>query len=75
MTSRPDGPVLAATLLEARRPVRRNGGGLKESADHPDTEIEPGFQTDRRFARVDTSYSAKPGGPTLAGIAEERGLW
>jgi len=39
------------------------------------TEIEPGFQTDRRFARVDTSYSAKPGGPTLAGIAEERGLW
>jgi hypothetical protein len=39
------------------------------------TEIEPGFQTERRFARVDTSYSAKPGGPTLAGIAEERGLW
>ncbi len=39
------------------------------------TEIEPGFQTDRRFARVDTSYSAEPGGPTLAGIAEERGLW
>lgn len=39
------------------------------------TEIEPGFQTDRLFARVDTSYSFKPGGPTLAAIAEGRGLW
>jgi hypothetical protein len=39
------------------------------------TEIEPGFQTDRRFARVDTSYSVEPGGPPLAEIAAARGLW
>ncbi len=39
------------------------------------TNVETGFQTDRRFARVDTSYSVEPGGPTLAELAEERGLW
>jgi hypothetical protein len=38
-------------------------------------EIEPGFQTDRRFARVDASYSREPGGPTLGTLAEDRGLW
>jgi hypothetical protein len=39
------------------------------------TEIEPGFQTDRRFARVDTSYSTEPGGMTLGALAEGRELW
>lgn len=39
------------------------------------SEIEAGFQTDRRFARVDTSYSVEPGGPALGALATERGLW
>jgi len=39
------------------------------------TEIEPAFQTDRRFARVDTSYSTEPGGTPLGAFAEGRELW
>jgi hypothetical protein len=39
------------------------------------TVVEPGFQTDRRFSRVDTSYSVEPRGPTLGDLAEQRGVW
>ena len=39
------------------------------------TEIDPAFQTDRRLARVDTSYSIEPGGMTLGALAESRDLW
>lgn len=81
----PDDPRLWVTLVNEEGAVRFSY--QPPSQDQPEQfapsaawrrirqEIEPGFQTDRRFARVDASYSREPGGPTLGEVADGSGLW
>jgi hypothetical protein len=76
----PDDPRLRVTLATTDGSVRFEYQPPGQSAPEQfapsaawiriRTEIEPGFQTDRRFARVDTSYSTEPGGMTLGALAE-----
>jgi hypothetical protein len=81
----PDDPRLQVTLTVADNNVRfvyQPPGQATPEFFAPSaawirirTEIEPAFQTDRRFARVDTSYSVDPGGQALGDLAESHGLW